>query len=285
MKRKWQIIITSALTIAILLFILFNRTTTPVITYFPNDPTLDFEKVNTSLSIKESTGSDTYIVNWESHSSLNIPVYLRQDVSILFMDGRLKGVKSIWKEQEKDIHLSSSFEESDSSLFQAITFHHGEVHYSDEDIKSVQEMSASKMYVIDSPHSKLFSFAKPITQTEKNWSNTVDQTTNQYLHFKWDEWMITKSIEIGNYDQIPLIGLAHFNTQTLPNLTEEQTNKVIGQLWEGLYKNYVLPMMNKQWKDGTPMPLILFSKDNTHLIVLFEDGDQQVQLLYQQYTF
>lgn len=285
MKQRWKIIITSALTIAILLFILLNQTTAPVITYFPNDPSLKYDRSNTSISIKESTGDDTYIVDWESYSSLSDPVYLRQDVSILFMDGRLKGMKSIWKEQEKNIHLSSSFEESDSSLFQAITFHHGEIHYSSDDIKTVQSMSSSKVYVIDSPHTKLVSFAKPVTDNEKDWSSTVDQTINQYLHYVWNEWITEKSINIEEYDLVQLVDLIHFNDQTLPDLTEEQTNKVIGQLWEGLYKNYVIPMLNKQWKDGTPMPIVLFSKDNTHLIVVFEDGDQQVQVLYQQYTF
>lgn len=284
MESKWQIVITFALTIAILLFIIFNRSSTPVIIYFPHDQNLHYAKAETFISVKEQPKKDSYLVEWSSISSLDQPVYLRQDVSLLFMDGKWKATNSVWKEREQHIQLSSKLEESDGGLFQAISFHHGEVHYSSDDIYSVQKMSASNLYVMDSPLTKLETFSKPMTNSQKQWRQILDQTIDQYLQSTWGKWIKEKGINIEEYHMVPLVELIQFQETNITSLTKEQTDKIIGQLWEGLYKNYIVPMVNEQWKTSNAMPVILFSKDNTHLLVLFEDGDEQTQLLQQQYS-
>lgn len=284
MDRKWHIVITFALTVAFLLFIIFNRAATPVITYFPHDPDLVYLIAETNISVRDQEDKDTYLVEWSSRSSLDKPVYLRQDVSLLFIDGKWKGTNSVWREKEKNIELSSNVQMNMGSLIQAITFHHGEVHYPSDEIYSVQQMSASNLFVMDSSQQKLETFSRPMTKRQKEWGKTVIQSIDKYLQSTWKDWIDDKGINLEEYHMIPLVDLIQFQETNIDSLTKEQTDKIIGQLWEGLYKNYIIPMLHEQWKTSSAMPVILFSKDHTHLLVLFEDGNKEIQLLRQQYS-
>ena len=284
MDRKWHIVITFALTVAFLLFIIFNRAATPVITYFPHDPDLVYLIAETNISVRDQEDKDTYLVEWSSRSSLDKPVYLRQDVSLLFIDGKWKGTNSVWREKEKNIELSSNVQMNMGSLIQAITFHHGEVHYPSDEIYSVLQMSASNLFVMDSSQQKLETFSRPMTKRQKEWGKTVIQSIDKYLQSTWKDWIDDKGINLEEYHMIPLVDLIQFQETNIDSLTKEQTDKIIGQLWEGLYKNYIIPMLHEQWKTSSAMPVILFSKDHTHLLVLFEDGNKEIQLLRQQYS-
>lgn len=126
--------------ILLLLSTVLNPTSEETIKFFPLDPSVEFTSADTHLSLVEQTGNDQYLMKWETESQLSKPAYLRQDVSLLYMDGKLKGVKGLWKQEEQNIVLQLEFEESDSTHFEAVTFHYGEIHNDkDNDIKSVQK--------------------------------------------------------------------------------------------------------------------------------------------------
>ncbi|WP_018933851.1 hypothetical protein [Gracilibacillus lacisalsi] len=281
-SRKVHIITCLLMMLAVILLLLSQRSTEETIKYFPPDSSISFSAIHTNLKLLTETGNDQYMVKWTANSSLDKKIYLRQDISLLYMDGRLKGMKGLWKESAKDIELEEVFEESDSSHFQAISFHHGEIHYPNDEIKSIQQMSDDHLYVIDSPHTALESFKEPDSHMQQEWKETIDNTTSQQLHFAWKEWIDTAKIEIDNYQLYPLTSIIQFQEQPISGLTQEQTDRIIGQLWEGLYKNYILPIANQSKSNQQIMPLVLIDKNNDHLIVLFIDETNQLETLYQQ---
>ncbi|QGH34929.1 hypothetical protein GI584_13150 [Gracilibacillus salitolerans] len=281
-SRKVHIITCLLMMLAVILLLLSQRTAEETIKYFPPDSSISFSAVGTNLNLLKETGNDQYMVKWIATSSLDKEIYLRQDVSLLYMDGRLKGMKGLWKESEKDIDLEVVFEESDSSHFQAISFHHGEIHYPNDEIKSIHQMSDDHLYVIDSPHTALESFREPNSHMQLEWKETIDKTTSQQLQFAWKEWIDAANIEINDYDLYPLTSIIQLQEKPINGLTQEQTDRIIGQLWEGLYKNYILPIANQSETNNQIMPLILINKNNDHLIVLFNNEANQLETLYQQ---
>lgn len=257
--------------ILLLLSTVLNPTSEETIKFFPLDPSVEFTSADTHLSLVEQTGNDQYLMKWETESQLSKPAYLRQDVSLLYMDGKLKGVKGLWKQEEQNIVLQLEFEESDSTHFEAVTFHYGgEIHNDkDNDIKSVQKMTSDSLYVVDSPHSLLESFRDPESKEQKEWKETLDHTKNQHLDYMWRNWIKEAAINTDNYYFVPLTSIVDYATKPLTGLTQDETDRVIGQLWEGLYKNYILPIANAEKITNHTMPLILIDKNNDHLSFCF----------------
>ena len=256
----------------------------PAIKYFPIDRELTFSTYETKLQLLSQLDADEYDIEWKSKSELAEPIYLRQDVSLLYANGRLKGMLSKWKENEKNIELTATIHSEDSSHFQSVAFHHGEVHYPDDEIKSIHAMSQDEIYVIDSPHSALQSFEQPTNPIQKEWKHTLDHTTNQQLSYHWSQLLKYFSIPQKKYNLIPLTNLHSYQDTPLPGLTQEETDKIIGQLWEGLYKNYILEISTSRQPVNSFVPLILFDKQNTHLMVLFQDQQGEKQQLIQHYS-
>ncbi len=265
----------------LLLLLLSQQKTEEIIKYFPLDTSIPFTEAQTKLNLLKETGNDQYLIKWESKSTIEDVIYLRQDISILFMDGRLKGMKGLWKEQEKNINLEVILEESDSSHFQAITYHHGEAHYPNDEIKSIHQMTSDHLYVIDSPYTALESFRVPASHLQEEWKETIDRTTNQQLQFTWNEWLKVSNINSKEYDLYPLIDLIQFEKQPIEGLSQEETDRIIGQLWEGLYRNYILPIANQPDTKNQMMPIVLIDKKLDHLIVLFTNENNEVETLYQ----
>ncbi|GAA0433974.1 MAG: hypothetical protein ACQEWU_12750 [Bacillota bacterium] len=284
--NKWHLvimIITAACVIAVVYLIRLNST--PAITYFPIDNNTTFSKSETQLQLFSEKGKDNYEITWESDSITNMPIYLRQDVSLLYDNGRLKGAKTKWTQDTDTIQLREKLFHEDSSLFQSISFHHGEIHRSSNDIKSIHRMSSDYLYVIDSPTTALDSFKKPHNNYEKEWKDLLDRTTKQQLLYHWHQLFHYFHIDPDNYLSVPLTDLVHYNTKPLPSLTQAQTNKIIGQLWEGLYKNYVIPVVNTTNEElNSYIPIILFDKEQKHLLVLYEINGKKEKLI-QNYSF
>lgn len=229
----------------------------PAITYFPPDETVTFLEAYTNLNIKSTSNLSS--VTWESLSESSESLYLRQDISLLYKDGFLKGVLNKWQENKSSIILKHSFSNQSSELLQAISFHYGEIHNENQDdIKSIHTMSYDE------------------------WSHE-NIKTDKFLSERWSELIQYFDIDSTSYHAVPLIDLHLYENQVINGLNQEETHKVIGQLWEGLYKNYVLPILHKddQVSKRHLMPLILFDKEANHLLVLFEWGDEKHKLLQQ----
>lgn len=254
----------------------------PSITYFPMDKETSFEKACTKLEMISERTNDSYEITWGSISKSERELYLRQDATLLFDNGMLRGIRSKWVEGTDSIQIKENLYGEDSSYFQAISYHHGEVHYPDDQIKSIHQMTYDQLYVIDSPNTILESFKTPQNDYETQWATLLDHTTHQQLLYSWKQLIHYFNINNEAYFAVPLTNLYKYNSQPLPSFTQEQTNQIIGQLWEGFYKNYIINAKNMEKNQlKSYIPLVLFDRQNKHLIVLYELNGEKEQLIQQ----
>lgn len=258
-----------------IVFTLKSKSTLTTVKYFPIDKHASIEKAKTNLMIQPENRE----ITWHVESTSVDPAYLRQDISLLYENGKFKGVQSKWRQHIDQIQLSEQFKQINSGLIQTISFHHGEFHYSNDQITSIQKMTAKQLYVtVD--NSILHSFQRPRNIQEKKWQTKLNNFTNQQLKVHWKSLIKELNIPVDNYTSFPLTDLIRFEQENLPNQTVEETQKIIGQLWEGLYKNYVLLLKNQDNQQSFHyIPLILIDKDNEHLLVIFELNGKAQKLI------
>ncbi|NNU84489.1 hypothetical protein ETC05_11810 [Geobacillus sp. BMUD] len=258
--------------------------TAEVIKFFPLDREAAFIEAKTSLALKGDSERGRYALRWSVSSVLNRRAYLRQDVSLLFADGRLADVLSKWKTNTDVIDTEKTVRMQDSHFFQAVSFHHGELHKG-ENITSSQTMSSNYLYVIDSPYHPLTSFRRPRTDDEREWQHVLNKTTNEFLRHKADELLTHFSLSKKDYYALYLPELVTYSEQPLPGLSTAKTQTVIGRLWEGLYKSYILGIKKEDGSIlspiGSTMPLILIRKDYSRLFVLIEAKTGEKVMLVQ----
>lgn len=246
---------------------MFRSKTLPTITYFPLDEQIKFQSASTSLLPHSKQAPQ--LIKWEIMSVSDKTLYLRQDISAIYENGLFKGVLSKWAENTDAINMSKSIKGQDLNLYQAISYHYGEVHhYNDNVINAIQTMTMDDYFIS--------------TENTEIDLAPLKEKTNKQLYDRWQSAMKELEIKQDDYIMLPLVYLTTYNEESLPNLSQAETNKIIGQLWEGLYKNYFVPL-TKMTGDAHPMPMILFDKKSTHLIVLFY-LDGKLEQLYQQYS-
>ncbi|MDP4085229.1 MAG: hypothetical protein Q8934_11525 [Bacillota bacterium] len=254
------------------------------IIYFPIDPNVSFQTANTSLNLVEQPQKDQYIVRWKIASTLERKAYLRQDIGLLFSNGKLVDGLGKWIENSRTINQEKKIPSQESAIFQAITFHHAELHEQENKIYSAQTMSADKLYVIQTPFTPLISFKKPESSLEKEWEERLNQKTSQFLQSSWEKGIKAYSINLGKYRIYPLTEF-YFKSNIVPGFSKEESGKLIGTLWEGLYKNYFLGIKKADGTIenaiGSTIPLILISKDKSHIIVLTETTKGEPIILQQ----
>lgn len=261
MKKTTFLLLVSSFIIGTILYTWIDDVE-PVITYFPIDESATFSQAYTELRTDKDT-SDSLNVTWDSLSESTESFYLRQDISLLYKNGFFKGILNKWRENERIITLSHTLPVHNNGLLQAISLHFGEIHNQDE-IKSIHKMSYNDLSI------------------DKITENKNQTQINKSLRENWYGLLTHFNIDHTAYHIVPLIDLHLYNEQTIPLLSKEKTNKVLGQLWEGLYKNYVIPILEQQ-DNVLPhvMPLILFDKHAKHLLVLFEWNGEKIKLLQQ----
>ncbi|KDE47644.1 MULTISPECIES: hypothetical protein [unclassified Geobacillus] len=258
--------------------------TAETIKFFLLDREAAFIEAKTSLALEGGNEPGRYALRWSAASILNRRAYLRQDVSLLFADGRLADVLSKWKTNTDAIDMEKKVRMRDSRFFQAVSFHHGELH-TGENITSSQTMSSSYLYVIDSPYHPRASFRRPRTDDEREWQRVLNKATNEFLRHKADELLTHFSLSKKDYYALYLPELVAYTEQPLPGLSTAKTQTVIGRLWEGLYKSYILGIKKEDGSIlspiGSTMPLILIRKDYSRLFVLIEAKTGEKVMLVQ----
>ncbi|KFZ42134.1 hypothetical protein CS060_13220 [Anoxybacillus flavithermus] len=264
----------------------FERPTRETIMFFPIDPTVRFTTAATKLSLQPKKKETRYVVNWIVTSSLDRTAYLRQDISLLFANGRLISTQSKWKENGKNIIQQKQMKQKGSRLFQAISYHQGELH-NGNDIRSSQKMSGDVLYVIDSSFAPLQSFRKPTTAEQKTWANTLNKQTQTIVNKVTNQ--MDDIFEKDDYYHLYLPELVQYNEQPFMDLTTNETETMIGNLWEGLYKNYFLGIKKQNGSIESPIgstvPLILIKKDYSKLFVVTEAADGELVILKQLLEF
>lgn len=250
------------------------------ISFFPIDETKAFQQAGTSVEAFQAKDKDGYVLRWNIESTSEVPLYLRQDISLLYEDGTFKGALSRWEENTDVINVQETFKGHSNRYYQAISFHHGEVHDKHNGIKSIQKMTSDILYVIDTEEGHFSRFQKPHNEEEEYWQKKLIQKVDKRLATDWTSLMDHYNINADDYDLIPLTDLYIYNDEPLSSLTMDQTDQVIGQLWEGIYKNYLIPATRlKSPNNPHVIPIILLDKDTSHLLVLFELNGKKNKLI------
>ncbi len=286
--KKWKLALAMLITsFCVGLFLVIQIKPEPLrdaLIFFPLDPTAFYNEASSHIEFQKTEDNDEYMLDWTVKSVLNQPAYLRQDVSLLFEDGYLKDTQSGWRENTDIIQLEKDVRSEDSGHYKVVTFHHAELHYPNDLIKSAHTLSFDELYIIDSPLSPLHSFRIPVTKEDQESKRIFDYILSQQQQYDWADLFEYYHLSKENYSLIPLTDLALFQKQTLPYLNEEQTARFLGGLWEGLYKHYVLGIEKMDGTTispiGSTVPLILVPKTADHFFILFRTADgEPVQLM------
>lgn len=275
--------------LALIATIIFHLNNQPAekesIKYFPINKETQFESAFTNVCLLSLNKNKPYSLLWRVDSTIDKKAYLRQDIGLLFVNGRLIGKLSEWKQNGANISLQKKLAYENSAKIEALSFHHAEIHEKGQSITSKQMMSLDHLYIMGGRTEAMQSFRKATTIAEKNWQKKWDQQLQQQAERLLNRSARKFAIDVEKYDVLSLIELAAYINEPLPHFTMEHSEKVIGQLWEGLYKNYFLGIKKE---DGTvadvlnsTIPLLLFAKDQSELLVIFADVNEDLFLLRQ----
>lgn len=262
----------SIITLSTILFLyIVTMKSTDTMTYFPPDQHSSFIVNKNSLSLL----NDELV--WEIESKTNENNYLRQDVALIYENGQFKGVINLWKQNENLLQKQKWIPHNGNKFYDTISFHHGEIHHDNDRITSIQKMTKNSIYVYET-NSQIVSFKHAQTKNEQKIKESLDERNNQILAIYWQRLIDHFQLDQSKYIAIPLTKLVKFNDEKLLSLSERETYRVIGQLWEGLYKNYIIDVLNEKTHDIPHyMPLILIAKDLTHLHVIYElNGEKKL---------
>ncbi len=268
MLRKDWIFALSLISLS-LWFVIVNWKTEMAIIFFPIDYDRNMVQSRTTLVALD----DKVTIDWTSFSQSEEKSYLRQDVSLLFVNGKLKGVQNKWMEHTDVIEQKQLLDVTTDALLEAISFHHGEIHEGNA-IYSIQSMSNDYLYVIDRQ-----AFHTPKTAKEKTESEKLKTIIDKNLQKKWDQLIDFYQMDEKNYKLYPLTDMMQFYDDLAAETSEMTSDRVIGQLWEGLYKHYILPAIELEAADDEP--IILLHNDLSHLYVLYELNGKKQQLIQQ----
>src|SRR5699024_1883500 len=108
---------------SIIIFLAIYKNTAPTITFFPLDSDTQCEYSGTDLLFSHDKGMKQYHLQWNVHSKSDRNLYLRQDVSLLFANAKLKGVKSKWEEDSAVIEIDETLQSEGDALWETISFH------------------------------------------------------------------------------------------------------------------------------------------------------------------
>jgi hypothetical protein len=272
--------------LSLMIFTIFNQAkqAKESFTYFPTNDEVLFQSAETTLTFMNDTNKG-YELLWRTGSKLDRKAYLRQDISLLFGNGKLVAIMGKeWKQNADKIILESSIIQNESANYKAISFHHAEIH-SNEQITSSQKHSHDELYVLDSKFHPLHSFRLPVHQQDEEWKKLIDD----YMQNKLDHTLETAQrqyqLDPNQYTIFPLTSIYKYEELSLPGFDDTETKEIVGRLWEGLYKNYFLGIKKKDGTItdpiGSTIPLILLAKDQTHLFVISELMDDETMLLKQ----
>lgn len=245
----------------------------PAVQYFPIDETHEFSNYKTKLRTDDKLDE----IDWIVYSKSSGSAYLRQDISLLYINGVFSGLFSAWRERVSELSQKKRFPIRKNSYYNAISYHHGEFH-DDDKITSIQTMSDAELFTYE--HDNLIeSFTTPETNEQRVIADMlVDETTEQ-LKTNWQRWIDTLQIDTSNYDCMPLTAWTQIEqNETFKQLPRAVQQRVIGQFWEGLYKNYVIRLSEKK-NNAHYVPLILLDKNVREIRILFELEDEPEQLI------
>ncbi|MFD0048355.1 hypothetical protein ACFVHQ_03270 [Actinomycetes bacterium NPDC127524] len=266
------------------LYLFHSQQAKETILFFPIDPSLSFDYAGTHL-LSEKAGKSSFSVRLKSASQLNHPAYIRQDVSLLYRNGRLQGVLKEWRQNKKTLEQEGTWKEKDSSLLQAITFHYAEVHKG-PDYRSAQEMSHSSLYIILPPEAGYQYFEKPLSSKQIRWKEILDKAAVLEAEKNLNQNLKAFHINENLYTTLSLTDLPQQKNVFFSAFPSSKREEIIGKLWEGIYKNIALGIKKENGTvispEGSTIPQLLLSKNKSELLVLLTASDGTPVLLRQE---
>lgn len=285
MLRRYGIwvILAALLTATLIHSYQIQNSTVKSLTYFPNDPNIEFSNAITTLSFQPDPSSRSFI-HWTTLSETNMPVYLRHDVGLLFQNGKLIQVANNWKSNTSILGYGKTIEAEGTSHFEALSVHYAESHMPNE-IRSQETMSYDHLYVVSKGNQNKAYFKVPAGTEQMNYQSELTRSLQQELQHISEQAAKTYNINLKNYDLFPLTHLEAYEENAFPDLDQKTTQRVIRQLWEGLYKNYVTGIHVGGGKPESPIgsfvPLILYPKKGNQLLVILKTKSGHLVLLKQ----
>lgn len=255
----------------------------PSLQVFPLDQSIEFSQVNSTFTFEKERGN-SYFIQLKTSSLTTTPTYLRQDVALIYSNGILLDKVYEWEENVSSLEYTMTMEGEGSTRYDVITFHHAEIHHHDRYITSQYAMSSDQVYILTSAFSAPTLFREAHTNTQKQWQRILDRAIN-------DQWRLQKNhlfqffrVDQKQYDLIPLTELHMYQHHSFPYFSEEETKKIIGGVWEGIYRHYILGITNPPDEPidtkGSTVPILLLAKDKSHLKILFRTAQgKEIQLI------
>ncbi|BAM47273.1 hypothetical protein [Amphibacillus xylanus] len=270
--KKYKVIILS-LFLLIVIYYQLSQLTVATIKYFPLNTEAEFSNVSTTLNLIDQDNQIPKL-QWKIQSQHQQDSYLDQNVGLLYENGRLIGIQSKWSQSNDPLSQMTELNAEPDSLYQAISYHYLELHQPSQSITSNYQMTTDQLYVIKQDPLQFFHYPKSLK--DQTIASNIDDKINQDLNKNWLDLINHYQIDQDSYYAIPFIDLYRFQDEPLPGLNLDDSKRVIAQIWEGLYKNYILPASQQQTQNEI-MPLILLAKDGDHLLILFYDhkGDPE----------
>ncbi|MFP7493636.1 hypothetical protein SFC66_07620 [Terribacillus saccharophilus] len=274
--RKWLII--ACIFFFILLCSIFAiraQQPQPVIQHFPLDESAAF--TDTATSLKKV---DFRRMHWRLESILNKDAYLRQDVGLLYENGKLIGVMNKWMHPARRLTQEKTHILQPNKQLDAVSFHFAELHQND--ITSTFKLSGVRSYTSD----KYEPFSFPKNEKELQSRQIAKTNTNETLQRVWSDAKQQLDIPANQYTEIPLTALPTADLSQIIGLADDKKRQeVISRLWEGLYRNYIVPVAPavEEGNVDSYIPLLLFDKSGNHLRVIYQDETGQNRELLQYY--
>lgn len=280
MKRKLSFIISSfILLLSYYLYTNWEPGYQAAIKFFTIDKNINFVDLGSVLEIYKK--NDQYIIAADSWSKTNKKVYLRQDVNLLFKNGKLIGKTYPWKENaDWMINKIKVPLAKDNSIYTLLSLHHAEIH-DDEQITSRQSVTSDKLYVTYFQNI-LEAFKVPQNAREEDTKKKLDEIYRYQRNTILETGIKELNINQSNYEiyDLDTFSLRKNVSKIIP---DEQWESVLGRLWEGLYRNYVLDFPEEEIEYfNPPMPWVLLDKSGTHLLVLIQHSDGSFEKLLMQ---
>jgi len=279
------IILLSLLTAIFLYFLNHRVDTEESMTYFPEDTQIHFKTKQTTLTIKRQKHSSKLL--WATLSKTTTPSYLRQDISLLYKNGRLVNILNKWQQNAQTLEQQKQLTLTSTSYYEAITAHYTETHYPSNIIKSKTNMSYERLAVMGNHTQNWASFHLPTTRLEIQWNDQLTQALQKQNQILLQQAVEKYQIPVQEYDVFPLTHLHIFDHNTLPGLNKKTTHRVVSQLWEGLYNHYILGIEHtnhdRESAIGSHIPLILYHKNADKLLVVIKTAQGHLVLLKQSF--
>lgn len=254
------------------------------ITTFPEDARLTYDIADTALSVKPRIQSGRYHLLWQADSKTNEKVYLREDLALLYKDDRLISILSNWRENSQRLNQKKRLTFKEDGRFEAISIHHAEKHRQGK-ITGKDIMSHDHLSVMVGVNDSVSSFRVPTAPEEQEWQRSRSLIIKNERDAILQQAKKTFDLDLSHYDIFPLTHLHIYQQQTLPGLDKKVTHRAISQLWEGLYKNYLLGIKLKENEIEAPlnsaMPLILYDKKGRNFLVVIKTAKGELALYRQ----